>query len=260
DIVIKFEKTSSPDSARRAFWLIRDFWRYAFNIGLLKANPLSDIVISDILSPVSNNHYPKITDEKILGELLRCIDAYPHSLMIRTALAFVALVPLRSGNLSKLKWSYIDWDNKTLGIPRSEMKDHNKNFSDFKLPLSTQAINILNEVKIFTGWGEWVFHSAANPKKPMVGDSLSKALRMMGFNDEARGRKQLVHSFRGTFRSLVDTYQNEHNASFEIKEAILDHRIGNKVTQAYVHKADYTEQARPLLQWWADFLDRVKKS
>ncbi|WP_143428602.1 hypothetical protein, partial [Helicobacter sp. 13S00482-2] len=42
DIVIKFEKTSSPDSARRAFWLIRDFWRYAFNIGLLKANPLSD--------------------------------------------------------------------------------------------------------------------------------------------------------------------------------------------------------------------------
>lgn len=139
------------------------------------------------------------------------------------------------------------------------MKINNKNLPDFKLPLSDQAIGVLREIQVFTGFGEWIFHSATNFKKPMVGDSLVKALRNMGFNDETRGRKQVVHSFRGTFRSLCDTYQNEHNSSFEIKEAVLDHYVGNEVTRAYNHKADYTEQMRPLLQWWADFLDRVKR-
>lgn len=258
NIVTKHEKTNGSDLARRLLFNIKSLWRYAFNVGLLRINPLSDIVVSEVLSPVSKNHYPKITDEKILGELLRSIDFYPNSVIIKTALQFVALVPLRSGNLCKLKWSYIDWNNKALIIPRSEMKVNDQSLSDFKLPLSDQAIDVLREIQIFTGFGEWVFHSVTDFKKPMVSDSLVKALRNMGFSDEARGRKQVVHSFRGTFRSLCDTYQNEHNSSFEIKEAILDHRIGNKVTRAYNHKADYTEQMRLLLQWWADFLDRAK--
>lgn len=81
----------------------------------------------------------------------------------------------------------------------------------------------------------------------------------MGFADEKRGRKQTIHSFRGTFRSLCNTYQSEHNASFEIKEAVLDHKVGNRVTEAYLYKVEYVEQIRPLLQWWADFLDRVRE-
>lgn len=93
----------------------------------------------------------------------------------------------------------------------------------------------------------------------MVSESANKALRSMGFADAKRGRKQTLHSFRGTFRSLCDTHQDKHNASFEIKEAVLDHRVGNNVTQAYLHKADYVEQMRPLLQWWADYLDELKE-
>lgn len=258
DIIIKYEKKSGSDLAGRLLRYVKKLWGYAFSVGLLQNNSISNIAVSDILSPISQIHYPKITDEKILGELLRCIDSYHNSIIIKSALQFVALVPLRSGNLCKLKWSYVNWEKQTITIPRSEMKIANNNLPDFKLPLSDQALVILKEIQVFTGWGEWIFHAVTNSKKPMVGDSLVKALRIMGFNDEARGRKQLVHSFRGTFRSLCDTYQGEHNTSFEIKEAALDHHLGNKVTQAYNHKADYTEQIRPLLQWWADFLDRVK--
>lgn len=257
-IVVKYEKTKGSDFARRLLFNIKSLWRYAFNRGLLKNNPLSEIVVSEVLAPATKNHYPKITDEKILGELLRCIEFYPNSIIIRTALQFVSLVPLRAGNLTKLKWSYIDWEKKTLNIPRSEMKVSDKNLPDFKLPLSHQAIDVLKEIQVFTGHREWIFHSIKDHKKPIISESLVKALKIMGFSDETRGRKQVVHSFRGTFRSLCDTYQNEHNSSFEIKEAVLDHRVGNEVAQAYSHQADYTEQMRPLLQWWADFLDRVK--
>lgn len=66
------------------------------------------------------------------------------------------------------------------------------------------------------------------------------------------------HSFRGTFRSLVETYAHIHKASFEVKEAILDHHIGGEVERAYTHKADYTSQMRELLEWWEQFLLRLK--
>ena len=39
----------------------------------------------------------------------------------------------------------------------------------------------------------------------------------------------------------------------------MDHKVGNRVTEAYLYKVEYVEQIRPLLQWWADFLDRVRE-
>jgi hypothetical protein len=80
----------------------------------------------------------------------------------------------------------------------------------------------------------------------------------MGFIDETSGRKQTLHSFRGTFRSLSETYATEHGVSFEVRERCLDHHEKKEAVRAYIHKADYTEQMRTLFQWWADYLDGVK--
>ena len=95
----------------------------------------------------------KITDEKILGELLRAIDSY-SGIIIRNALRFTSIIPLRAENLSELKWAYIDLDKATLTIPRSKMKVKDKKLPDFILPLPRQAIAILQEIKELTGWGE----------------------------------------------------------------------------------------------------------
>lgn len=246
------------ETSRRLLMYCRNIWQFALSFGAVKNNIILNIDTKNILPPKNRKHLAKITDETILGELLRAIDSYKHSELIRSALRFVAIIPLRAENLAKLKWEYIDFENKILTIPRSNMKIKNKNLPDFSLPLPPQAIKILQEIKAFTGWGEWVFHGKVNIYKPFTYESANKALRSMGFADEARGRKQTIHSFRGTFRSLCDTYQNEHNANFEIKEAVLDHRIGNSITIAYSHKANYTEQMRPLLCWWANFLDRLR--
>lgn len=245
--------------ARRLFAHCLSIWQFALGRGYTETNCLFKIDTKQLLLPKVTNHYEKITDEATLGELLRAIDGYIHSSIIRSALKFVSIIPLRAENLATLKWSYIDFEKKILTIPRSEMKVKKKSFPDFSLPLPTQAIEILKEIKKNTGWGVWIFHGHNKIHKPMVSESANKALRSMGFADAKRGRKQTLHSFRGTFRSLCDTHQDKHNASFEIKEAVLDHRIGNNVTQAYLHKAYYVEQMRPLLQWWADYLDELKE-
>jgi integrase len=157
-----------------------------------------------------------------------------------------------------LRWHQIDFDKAIITIPREEMKTDDENLPDFVIPLPKQALDILQEVKEIHGWGQWVFHGLQDHFKHVNKNTGNKALKNMGFNDEKNGRKQTLHSFRGTFRSLSETYAKEHGVSFEVRERALDHHEQNKVVRAYTHKADYTEQMRELMQWWANFLDKVK--
>ena len=153
---------------------------------------------------------------------------------------------------------YIDWENKVITLPRIIMKNKDENLPEFTLALPKQVIEILKDTQQITGWGTWIFHGISNFHNHISLETCNKALRSMGFNDEANGRKQSLHSFRGTFRSLADTRHQEHQASFETKEAILDHHTTNTTVKAYNHKADYTEQMRSLSQWWANYLDELK--
>jgi len=191
-----------------------------------------------------------------LKELLLAINNYSGSIHTKRALQFVAMVPLRPKNLSTLKWKYIDFEKALLTIPRKEMKVKNPNLNDFILPLSKQALNLLREQYEWSGWSEYVF-LGVNEKKHINQESPNKALRLMGFGFDER--KQTLHSFRGTFRSLADTYQNEHNTSWEAKEAVLDHIEKNSAIRAYTHKADYTNEMRKLLQWWSNLLENLIK-
>lgn len=257
-IINEKEKTAA-ETARRLLTDCNRLWLYAISHGHASFNITTKISKKDALKKPVQNHYSKITNEKILGELLRAIDNYKGSNIIRHLLRFVSIIPLRADNLCKLRWDSIDFDNAILTIKRSQMKVKNKTLPDFVLPLPKQAIMILNEIHVTTGWGEWVFHGISNFKTHIGLESANKALRLMGFTDEINGRKQTLHSFRGTFRSLSETYAREHGASFETMEKVLDHQEANQAVRAYTHKADYTEQMRELLQWWADFLDATKK-
>lgn len=257
-IINEKEKTAA-ETARRLLTDCNRLWLYAISHGHASFNITTNISKKDALKKSVKNHYPKITDKKILGELLRAIDDYRGSIIVRNVLRFVSIIPLRADNLCKLKWESVDFDKETITIKRSEMKVKNKTLADFVLPLPKQAIAILKEIRETTGWGEWVFHGVTNFKTHIGLESANKALRLMGFVDEINGRKQTLHSFRGTFRSLSETYAREHGASFETMEKVLDHQEANQAVRAYTHKADYTEQMRELLQWWADFLDATKK-
>ena len=255
--IITAKEKTAPETARRLLTDCGRLWLYAISHGHASFNITMNISKKDALQKQVKNHYPKITDEKILGELLRAIDGY-KGVIINRVLRFVSIIPLRADNLCKLKWSYVDFDKAVITIPRSEMKVKDANMPDFVLPLPHQVIAILKEIQVITGWGVWVFNGISQPLTHIGLESANKALRGMGFVDEVNGRKQTLHSFRGTFRSLSETYAREHGTSFETRERVLDHQETNQAIRAYTHKADYTEQMRELLQWWADYLDEVK--
>jgi len=248
------------ETARRVFDICKQLWKWAKANKRTPINITMEIYINEIVPPSKgNHHYAKITNEKILGELLRAIDGYKHSKIVRNALRLVVILPYRAENLTTLRWDMIDFDKRTLTIPRPAMKVPDPSLPDFVLPLPDQAISILNETREITGWGTWIFHGIKDFEDHMNEETCNKALRIMGFTDESKGRKQTTHSFRGTFRSLSETYAKEHGALFETRERVLDHHENNKAIRAYTHMADYTEQMRPLMQWWADFLDKIKE-
>lgn len=257
-VLLKKEE-KAPVVASRRFYDCKRLWRYAINHGHTEINT-PDRISTDAFKKHEVKHRPKITDEKVLGEMLRAIDRYEGSggVIIRNVLKLAALTMLRIGNLATLKWNNIYFKKGLIIIKRSEMKVKDKNLPDFVLPLSRQAIEVLKETKELTGWGEWVFHGIKDPKWHVNKESGNKALRKMGFTDEESGRKQTLHSFRGTYASLARTHHKDHGAVFEALERVLDHQEGSQVVRAYAHMADYTEQMRELLQWWADFLDDLK--
>lgn len=257
-VLLEKEKTA-PVVANRRFTDCKRLWRYAINHGHTEINT-PDRISNDAFKKHDQKHRAKITDEKILGELLRAMDAYKGEggVIVKNVLKLTSLTMLRIGNLATLKWDNIDLEKGLIKIKRSEMKVKDRNLPDFILPLSRQAIEVLKETKEVTGWGEWVFHGIKDPKWHVNKESGNKALRMMGFNDEEKGRKQRLHSFRGTYASLARTHHKDHGAVFEALERVLDHQEKNHVVRAYAHLADYTEQMRELLQWWADFLDELK--
>jgi integrase len=250
--VIEIKNKTAPESAKRLLQYLNRLWLYAISKGYANFNVTSNIDKTSLITKKTVLHYPKITDIKILKELVNAIYNYNGHISTKNALKFVLHIPLRANNLVNMQWSYIDFENRVLTIPREEMKIKDSNFEDFTMPLSAEVMQILAEQKQYTSNKKYVFVSDygihINPETP------NHALKRLGFNDEEKGRKQRLHSFRGTFRSLCDTYDKQHNASFEVKEIALDHRVGNSVTQSYSHRADYLEQLRELMDWWSAFV------
>lgn len=256
-IALKQKELTAPETAQRLFVDCNRLWNYAIFKEYTDINITAKILKSELAQPTPR-HYSKITDLPTLKELLLKIDSYHGQPITRHMLRLLCIIPLRAENLTTLRWDMIDFEAKMLTIPRQEMKVKNSQLPDFKIILPHQALKILKEVYTLTGWGKWVFHGLGRFHNPISKESGNKALRLLGF-DGKKYPKQTQHSFRGTFRSLCETYHAEHKATFETMERALDHHERSQVVRAYAHKADYSKQIGELLQWWSDFLDCIKE-
>lgn len=254
--ILKNKSKKTPETARRLFNYFDDLWKFATTEGYCEFNIITNIHKKSVLQSAKPKHYPKITDITILKELIQAIYSLNRHYNSTNALKLVLHVPLRAQNLSTLKWSFINFETRILTIPRNEMKVKDTNLPDFKLYLTDEVISILTNQYQYTSEREYIFTndkgSHMHPETP------NRNLEYLGFNDEKQGKKQRLHSFRGTFRSLAETYHTEHKARFEIMEAILDHQIGSKTQRAYNHEADYISEIKPLLEWWSSFIVKMK--
>lgn len=247
---LKIADRKSPHSAKSALQYTKAIFTYAENMGYVEFSVIGSVVAKNVLTKTEHKNFKHITDTKRFGELLRAIDDYNGEFVTRQLLRFMPLVMTRPTEARLAKWSEIDFEKEIWAIPAERMKMRN----DHIVPLSHQAISILKEIYPFTGCRELVFASCYGGNKIMSENTVNNALRKIGFGDEQTG-----HGFRHSASTMLHETITEHGAHSLVIEACLAHKDTNEIRAVY-NKAQYVEERRRLMQWWADYLDSLKNA
>jgi integrase len=181
-----------------------------------------------------------------VGKLLLDIDSYYGTAIVKCAFKLSPLVFLRPTELRKAEWSEIDFEAKEWRIPESRMKMKEKHI----IPLSKQALEILEELKQMTGHGKYLFPGCRRTTICMSNCTILAALRRLGYS----GEDMTAHGFR----SLASTLLNELGWEPDFIERQLAHAPRNKVRATY-NRAIYLQKRREMMQAWADYLDELRE-
>jgi integrase len=188
-------------------------------------------------------HRAALTDPKAVGQLMRCIDAYQGTFVVQCALKISPLLFQRPGEIRQMEWKDID-------LAAREWRPFVTKTSALHLvPLSTQAVAILENVKPLTGSERYVFPSSRGDHRPMSENTIRTALLTMGFDSDT----MTAHGFRG----MASTLLNEQGWSPDAIERQLCHMPRDQVRAAY-NRAQYLDERRRMMQAWADYLDALK--
>ncbi len=245
DMVRKIERRGALDIAKRVLQTCGQIMRYAVVNDLVPRNPVADVKPSDILKPHKRRNYPRVS-AKELPDLLRAIDGYVGGEHTRLALQLMALTFVRTSELIGASWSEFDLEAGRWDIPAERMKMKTPHI----VPLSFQAMVILERLKAISFDRALVFPGDVNPAKPMSNNTLLFALYRLGYRSRMTG-----HGFRG----VASTILHEQGWPHEHIELQLAHQERNDVSAAYNH-ALYLGPRAKLMQAWADYLDKARLS
>lgn len=236
--VQKMEKRGVTETAQRVLQRIGAVMRYAIQTGRAQTDPTYKL--SETISAAKVKHRPAMPKSE-LPEYFRRLEAEPLHKITKLAFDLLAYTFVRPGELRGARWQEIDFEHAEWRIPAERMKMR----SGHIVPLSRQALAVLQQLQPLFGRHELVFPAQSDYAKPMSENTLSYALGRMGYKD--------IHCPHG-FRALASTILNEEGFNPDVIERQLAHAERNKVRAAY-HRATYLKERRELLQWWADFLD-----
>ncbi|WP_323972264.1 tyrosine-type recombinase/integrase [Aeromonas hydrophila] len=239
----KVEKRGATETAGRILQRVSAIMRYAIQTGRASYNPAQDL--KGALKATKQEHRPALPRSE-LPEFFRRLEAEPLNLATRLALHLLMLTMTRPGEVRFARWDEFDMERAEWRIPAARMKMRTEHL----VPLSRQALAVLDELRQLTGHCELLFPSERKLTNPMSENTLSYAMGRMGYKGIA-----CPHGFR----ALASTTLNEEGFDPDVIERQLAHAERNKVRAAY-HRAEYLDDRRKLLQWLADFYDAQRGS
>lgn len=230
----QIEAEGHATTAQRVKNIIGQVFKFAVASGVADVDPTA--FLRGALKPMSVRHYATLTDPDEIRGLVSAIHEYPYVVM-RSALMFSVLTFARPGEVRKAEWAEIKgdlWD-----IPAERMKMRRRHL----VPLSTQAQELLSELRTYTGTGRYLFPSSRG-RGCVGGSSVMLALRNLGYTKD----QITLHGFR----AMASTILNENGWNRDVIERQLAHVQGG-VRASYNH-AEYLDQRRQMMQWWGDWL------
>lgn len=206
---------------------------YAVNTGLIDANPASGVGMA--FEKPKKQNMPTLRPEE-LPKLMRSLIMSNLSVPTRCLIEWQLLTLVRPSEASGARWAEIDFDTMLWTIPAERMKANREHI----VPLSPQALEILNVMKPISSHREHIFPSRNDPKMPMNSQTANAALKRIGY-----GGKLVAHGLR----SIASTALNEQGFNPDVIEAALAHSDRNEVRKAY-NRSIYLKQRIDIMNWW----------
>jgi len=242
-VVRKLEARGILETSRRVKILISQVIRYAVATGRAPYDPSPSLNGALVPKP-RVKHHAAPTEARDVAPLLRMMQDYEGTPVVRVALTLAPLLFVRQGELRNMEWSHInleacEWRYTT-----------GKTGQDHLVPLAHQAVDALRELQPLTGGGRYVFPGARDKNRPMSEATVNAAMRRMGIDTQ---NELTGHGFRAMARTLLEEV---HGFRPEVIELQLAHAVKDPLGRAYNRTTHLTERKR-MMQVWADYLDKL---
>jgi integrase len=239
----KIEARGAGQTAHRTRSQCSMIFRYGIATERCTSDPCRDLV--DALKPTTKKHRAAITDMARLSELLRAIDGYRGTAIVKAALKLAPLLAVRPGELRFAKWKDVNFETREWTLVAEKTK------VDHIVPLPHQAIEILKDLQKITYEDDdsYLFPQLNRKGRVMSENTLTYALRGLGFS----GEEMTAHGFRTTTKTEL----LELGYPLAWTEKMLAHGPKETHGRAY-NRTEYRQQRHQMMQAWADYLDELR--
>ncbi|AXB03939.1 integrase domain-containing protein [Aeromonas caviae] len=242
EILRPIEADGKHETVRRLCQRINEILDYSVNHGLLQANPCS--AIRKVFKKPTKKHMPTLKPAE-LPHLMADIANGRLDLTTRCQIEWSLHTLVRPGESAGTRWDEIDIDAKVWNIPEDRMKKERPH----RVPLTPQAISLLERMKPISGHRPFVFPGYRDPLGHINDQSANAALKRLGY-----GGRLVAHGLR----SLGSTTLNEQGFNPDAIEAALSHADENEIRRAY-NRADYFEQRVIMMMWWSNHIEQASQ-
>ena len=241
-VIQKVEKRGALDVASRVKQRMISIFNYAIQLGKTKINPV--VSLTDVIKVRKTKHM-KALSSKDFPQFLRDLDSSVNVTdVVRNGLKLITLTFVRPGEIRYAEWKDIDLDEKEWRIPAEKTKMKREHV----VPLSKQAIAVLDTMKKISGELDYIFPGYRNHTNPISENALTYGIRKsLGYDGTAHG-----------MRTVASTTLNENNFHPDVIERQLAHIEQNKVRAAY-NKYEYIKERVKMMKWWGNYIDKQTK-
>lgn len=236
----RVEKRGALEMARKVLQRVNSIFVFAVRTGKVPHNPAASL--KRALKTRKVVHHAALSKSD-LPQFFKDLEKGRLHISTKLGLKFLILTAARTDEVRRSDWNEVDYEEVIWRIPASRMKMD----SPHNIPLSRQAIQILNKIGDTFGRKGYIFPSVRSYEKPMSQNALLYAMHSLGYHSKAT-----VHGFRATFSTIA----NESGFKPDVIERSLAHMERNRVRAAY-NRAEYLQERKKLMQWWADLLDEL---
>ncbi len=234
------EKRGAHNTSEKVRVWVNQIFGLAIALGMTENNPASNLVDIAAKAP-EETQYPHLMEDE-LPAFLQALRNSQSGTIVKAAAWLTVWTASRPGMTRWAEWSEFDLEKGLWSLAGAKMKMGR----DHIVPLPTQAVAAIEDLRRLTGRSRYLFPSSGQ-KVPVISDAtINKCFALIGYKGKMTG-----HGTRHTCSTLL----NEHGWPEEWVEAHLAHKkVGIK---GVYDKAVYLKQRQQMVQWYADYLDAL---